>query len=168
MIIGIDVSKRKLDCLWLKDVETRKAKAKVFANSEDGHKQLLTWSQKQTGEAMEQMGSVMEATGIYHERLAHTLHEAGAQLVIVNPAQVRDYAKGIAVRTKNDKKDSMVLAVYGAKESSRHWQPEPEAIRHLKHLLCRLEAMEDDILREENRLEKAQFGLCAEVIEQSI
>lgn len=168
MIIGIDVSKSKLDCLWIKDVETRKVKAKVFANSEDGHKQLLIWSQKQTGEVMEQMEFVMEATGIYHERLAHTLHEAGAQVAIVNPAQVRDYAKGIAVRTKNDKKDSMVLALYGAKESPRRWQPEPEAIRHLKQLLGRLEAIEDDILREENRLEKAQCGLSAEVVEQSI
>ena len=168
MIIGIDVSKNKLDCLWLRGIESRKVKAKVFANTPAGHQQLLTWSQKHTGEALEQTLFVMEATGIYHERLAYALHEAGAQVTVVNPAQVRNYAKGIAVRTKNDKKDSMVLAIYGAKENTRGWQPEPVAVRHLKHLLSRLEALDEDILREENRLEKAQCGVTSKIVEQSI
>jgi transposase len=167
-VIGIDVSKNKLDCLWLREVESRKVKAKVFANTPAGHQQLLAWSKKQTGETLESMHFVMEATGIYHERLAYTLHESGAEVSVLNPAQVRDYAKGIAVRTKNDKKDSMVLALYGTKESVRRWQPEPEAVRRLKHLLSRLEALEEDILREENRLEKAQCGLGADIVAQSI
>ncbi len=35
-IIGIDVGKAKLDCLWLKDPATGKVKTKVFANTPDG------------------------------------------------------------------------------------------------------------------------------------
>lgn len=167
-VIGIDVSKNKLDCLWLREIESRKAKAKVFTNNADGHQRLVAWAQKQTGLAMENIEFVMEATGIYHERLAYILYDSGAQVAVLNPAQVRAYAKGIAVRTKNDKKDSMVLALYGAKETTRQWQPEPEAVRHLKHLLNRLDALEEDILREENRLEKAQCGVTSEIIEQSI
>lgn len=167
-IIGIDVSKQKLDCLWLRDIEQRKVKAKVHPNTADGHRQLLAWVEKQTGQPLAECLFVMEATGIYHERLAYTLHEQGAQVAVVNPAQVRDYAKGIAVRTKNDKKDSLVLALYGAKESVRRWQPEPEAIRRLKGLLARLEALDEDILREENRLEKTRCGVGSDIVEQSI
>lgn len=33
---------------------------------------------------------------------------------IVNPAQVRSFALGLAIRTKNDSVDSFVLARYGA------------------------------------------------------
>lgn len=167
-VIGIDVSKNKLDCLWLREVDSRKVKAKVFPNTPEGHEQLLAWSTKQTGKSLPEMLFVMEATGIYHERLAYRLHESGAQVAVVNPAQVRDYAKGIAVRTKTDKKDSLVLALYGAKESVRRWQPEPEAVRRLKGLLARLEALEEDIQRERNRLEKAQISHDNEVVETSI
>ena len=167
-VIGIDVSKNKLDCLWLRDVDSRKVKAKVFANTPEAHQQLMAWFEKNTGVALGQMLFVMEATGIYHERLAYALHEAGAQVAVVNPAQVRDYAKGIAVRTKTDKKDSLVLALYGAKEQPRLWQPEPAAVRRLKSLLWRLQALEEDIQREQNRLEKAQIGQGNEVVEQSI
>lgn len=167
-IIGIDVSKNKLDCLWLREYDSRKVKAKVFPNTPAGHEQLLAWSANQTGKPLPEVLFVMEATGIYHERLAYRLHESGAQVAVVNPAQVRNYARGIAVRTKNDKKDSLVLALYGAKETVRRWQPEPEGVRRLKGLLARLEALEEDIQREKNRLEKVQISHGNEVIETSI
>lgn len=167
-VIGIDVSKHKLDCLWLREVDGRKVKAKVHPNTPAGHGQLLAWAAKQTGQAAADILFVMEATGIYHERLAYALHEAGAQVAVVNPAQVRDYAKGIAVRTKTDKKDSLVLALYGAKEPVRLWQPEPESVRRLKALLARLSALEEDIRRENNRLEKAQISRATPAVEDSI
>jgi transposase len=167
-IIGIDVSKQKLDCLWLRDVEQRKVKAKIHPNTAQGHQQLLSWAEKTTGQALSECLFVMEATGIYHEHLAYALHKQGAQVAVINPALVRDYAKGIAVRTKNDKKDSLVLALYGAKESLRRWQPEPESVRRLKGLLTRLEALEEDIQREKNRLEKAQVGRGSADVVKSI
>lgn len=167
-VIGIDVSKRKLDCLWLRELESRKAKTKVQPNTVEGHSQLLAWVERNTGQSVSDVLFVMEATGIYHERLAYALHEAGANVAVLNPAQVRDYAKGIAVRTKTDRKDSMVLALYGAKEPVRLWQPEPEPVRRLKALLARLEALEEDIQREKNRLEKAQIGQGTALVEDSI
>jgi|TARA_B110000211_G_C14037251_1_gene535170 transposase len=36
---------------------------------------------------------------------------------VINPAFIRSYAKGIEVKTKTDKKDSLVLAKYGAAEN---------------------------------------------------
>lgn len=49
-------------------------------------------------------------TGVYHETAALALHDAGVTVSLVNPAQVRDFARGLGVRTKTDGVDSWVLA----------------------------------------------------------
>ena len=78
-IIGIDVSKAKLDCLWLRDSVSLKVKSRVFPNIQAGYRALLAWLEKSTGEATGELHCVMEATGIYHEGLAYALHEAVKQ-----------------------------------------------------------------------------------------
>ncbi len=167
-IIGIDVSKHKLDCLWLKDLSSLKVKSKVQANTPKGHQALMDWAVQQTGEAIESVHFIMEATGIYHEALAYALHEAGANVSIVNPAQMRDYAKSLGTRTKTDKKDSLVIARYGATQHPRLWQPEAPEIRRLKALLARYEMVKQDIQREQNRLEKAQITQVSDEVLLSI
>ena len=156
-ILGIDVSKAKLDCVWLRDTVNLKVKGKVFANSAAGHEALLAWALKQTGGLAGELRCVMEATGIYHEGLAYALHAAGVEVVVANPAQVRDYAKSLGTRTKTDARDALVIARYGTTTALRVWQPEPAEVRRLKALLGRLEAVKQDIQRELNRLEKAQI-----------
>lgn len=167
-LIGIDVSKAKLDCCWIRDLENSKFKTKVWPNDASGHKQLLAWASKNLGVDAAQITFVMEATGVYHEALAYHLHEAGAQVVVMNPAQVHDYAKSLAVRTKNDRKDSVVLARFGLTQPWRAWQPEPPHVRELRVLLARLSAVEKDLQREHNRLEKAQIGVSSEQVQHSI
>ena len=66
-VIGIDVSKAKIDVLWLKDVASLKAKSKVFSNDRKGHAQLLVWLSQQVNRPLHELHVVMEATGIYHE-----------------------------------------------------------------------------------------------------
>jgi len=80
-VIGIDVSKAKLDCAWLKEDEKRKTK--VVSNTFDDWKELVEWSLKNTGVAIEQLYFVMEATDIYHQRLATYLFDAGANVSVV-------------------------------------------------------------------------------------
>lgn len=165
MVIGIDVSKRKLDCAWLRDQTQRKVKTRVFDNNPSGFAALLQWAERNTGASPQALHFVLEATGVYHEALAYALHRAGARVSVVNPAQSRRYAESFGRRSKTDKKDSVMLAWYGATQQPQPWQPEPEAIRVLKALIARLEAVEEDIQRENNRLEKAEIsGVAPEVI----
>ena len=164
MIIGIDVSKTKIDCLWLRDTTTGKVKTKVFANDNKGHQALIQWSMTNTKADIGDIHFVMEATGVYHEGLAYALHEAGAAVYVINPAQIKAFGKSLGVRTKTDKKDSMVIARYGATQQPRRWQPEPVEVRTLKGLIARYEAICRDIQREENRLEKAQVSPVSEEI----
>jgi len=166
--IGIDVSKCKLDCAWFRDVETGKLKNQVFMNSLKGYQQLIDWACKQSHVPLESILFVMEATGIYHEAVAYALYQVGAKVSVVNPAQVRNYAKSLGTRTKTDKKDSVVLTRFGLTQAPRLWHPEPEAIRTLKALISRLNAIEKDIQRENNRLEKATIALAGDEIITSI
>jgi len=165
-IIGVDVSKAKLDCAWLKEED--KLKTKVVMNSFDGWKELVEWSLKNTGLSIEQLHFVMEATSIYHQRLATYLFDAGAKVSVVNPAQVKFYGQSLGIRTKNDKKDSVVLARFGLKENPKLWQPEALEVRELKALVSRLEGIEKDLQREKNRQEKAVCGETPQVVLDSI
>ena len=166
--IGIDVSKAKLDAAWLRDATRGKFKDKVFPNTPAGHQALLAWAERQSCTPLAEVHFVMEATGVYHEALACALHDAGARVSVVNPAQVRDYAKSLGVRSKNDRRDSRVLARFGESRRPALWQPEPREIRELKALLARLEALDGDIRRELNRQEKAQISQASEEVLASI
>jgi len=157
-MIGIDVSKDKLDCAWINDSAARKVKNKVFSNNPSGHHLLIAWAIKHSQAPVEVLHFVMEATGVYHEAVAYALYQAGAQVSVVNPAQIHAHAKSLGVRSKTDKRDSVVIARFGYSHQPRLWQPEPEAMRTLKALISRLEALDKDIQRERNRLEKAQIA----------
>lgn len=163
-VIGIDVSKQKIDCAWLRDVATGKVKTRVFPNRRQDFPRLLEWLEHQTGEPQDQWHVLMEATGIYHETLAYWLHAAGIQVYVLNPAQVRDFSRSLGVRGKTDKKDSVVLARYGATQRPEAWQPEPEEVRKLKALAARLDALDKDIQRERNRREKAEFAMATDIL----
>lgn len=156
--IGIDVSKSKLDLLWLREPERRHIKTKVFKNHPEAFPSLLRWLQATTGEPVDQLHVYLEATGIYHEPLAYWLHDQGVRVYVLNPAQVRHHAQGGGRRTKTDRKDSMMLARYGYERTPPPWEPEPPEVRALRRLVDRLDTLEADIQREENRLEKAQFS----------
>lgn len=167
-VIGIDVSKAKLDCLWIRDLAGMKVKSKIQANTPAGHQALLDWAVKQTGEAVSELHFVMEATGVYHETLAYALHDAGTRVSVVNPARIRDYAKSLGSQTKTDKKDSIIIARYGMTQSPRLWLPERDEIRQLKALIARCDAIKQDIQREQNRMEKARVSAVSIEVRTSI
>jgi transposase len=167
-IVGIDVSKAKLDCLWLKEAASLKVKTKVTPNTQAGIDLLMTWIKSATQSAPETILVVMEATGIYHEHLAYTLYDKGFKVAVINPAQIKAYGKSLGNTHKTDKQDSLVIARYGAAQTPALWTPEPREIRELKALIARLEALEKDCQREHNRLEKAQISCATEVVIESI
>src|SRR5574340_426916 len=99
--LGVDVAKAKLDCCLLLDEVSGRRKTKVAHNTRSGIADLLVWVAKQ-GVSPEQLHVVMEATGVYHEQAALALADAGVTVSIINPAQIKDFGRGLAVRTKTD------------------------------------------------------------------
>lgn len=167
-IIGIDVSKDKIDVAWLRDIQTLKVKTKVFKNTPSGFAQLSSWLSENTKQPLNNCHCSLEATGIYHEPLSHWLFEQGIAVSVCNPAQVKNFAKSLGAQHKTDKIDSIILARYGALMKPALWQPEPKAVRELKALIARLEAIESDLQREQNRMEKAEFSAASELVIESL
>jgi transposase len=155
-VIGIDVSKAKLDVMWLKSVEPLKMKSKVFRNDQGGHANLIAWLRTQVGEPLSRIRAVMEPTGVYHEALAEYLFAQGLLVNVINPLKAREFAKALGALHKTDKCDSAVLARYGAVLKPDAWQPLPPEIKQLLALQRRLNALDNDLRRERNRLEKTQ------------
>lgn len=166
--LGIDVSKDKLDICWLKDPVRVTIKTKVLPNTPKGLQQLRQWLDKNLPASPAQCHICMEATGIYHEAAAYFLHDYGCRVSVLNPAHSRDFAKALGSVHKTDKADSMVLARYGAALQPAAWQPEAPEVRQLKALLARIDALQTDLQREQNRLEKALTARTPVEVEQSI
>jgi transposase len=153
--IGIDIGKKRVHAAWLRDPEQERSRPKAADNTPDGHRQLLAWAERHSQCTPAQLCFILEATGVYHEALALYLHQAGARVCVVNPYQVKEFARSRGIRTKNDRHDGHVLALFGRERRPPPWQPPPAEVRHLLSLLKRIEALEEDRQRERNRLEKA-------------
>lgn len=168
--VGIDIAKRKVELLWLRDVETLKRKRKTFENTLEGAAELKRWLGQQIEAAPGQVQIVMEATSVYHELFAQELYAAGYRVCVVNPLQAKRFAQSHGLQTKNDRHDPFLLARMSAERQTqlRAWEPEPPQIKHLKALLTRLVAVEKDLQRELNRLEKAQITAAPPAVMESL
>lgn len=142
MIIGIDVSKASFDGAW-DDAGQRGHQS--FAYTDAGIAALLA----ATPEAAHY---VMEATGIYHSRLALALYEAGRQVTVLNPLVVKRYAQMQLSRVKSDKADAELLRRYGEQQPLTPWAPESETIVELQQAHRWL----DDLVRARTQLVNRQ------------
>jgi len=98
--VGIDISKDSFHVAACPDL------IKVcLPNTPAGHRQLCKNLQNQTVALI-----VLEATGGYERPLVAELLNASLPVVVVNPKQVRDFAKGMGQYAKTDPIDAQVLA----------------------------------------------------------
>ena len=86
-VLGIDVAKDTLD---LSVFTGGKTLGKQFPNTERGHAALIGWLAHRK---LAQVHACLEATGRYSLGVALALHAAGHVVSIVNPAQIRDFAR---------------------------------------------------------------------------
>lgn len=69
---------------------------------------------------------VLEATGRWHHAVVGALAAAGLAVAVVNPRQVRDFAKAAGVLAKTDTLDAAILALY-AQRMQPPARPLPDA-----------------------------------------
>lgn len=106
-ILGIDLSKARLDCATLPDGQSLQ-----FANSPAGFAAIIELLAGQRAQGWEVL-AVVEATGGYEHALVEALCAAGLPIAVVNPKRVRAYAKALGIRAKTDRLDARVIARYG-------------------------------------------------------
>ncbi|MGK8251993.1 IS110 family transposase [Moraxella lacunata] len=150
--IGIDISKAKFDVAFI-NPSTNKVKTKVFNNNKAGFDLLLAWLKTNVSNHLDELHIILEATGVYHEHLSEFLDDNNIKQSIVNPNYVRKFADSLGVIHKTDKKDSIILSRYGYSHKPEVWVAPSIEAKQLKALLARLEALKEDLQREQNRQE---------------
>ena len=139
--VGVDVSKENLDMVAYSTGETRR-----FGNDEAGIAEATTWL-KQVNPAI----TVMEATGGMEVSLYIALQEAKLPVAVINPRQIRDFAKSMGILAKTDKVDARVLARYAATIQPEARPLPDEAVRQLNTLVTRRRQLVGMIIAESNR-----------------
>jgi transposase len=144
--IGIDISKEQLDVHVLP-----KAVHFTCQNDASGIEFLVSRLQEENPALI-----IMEASGGHEITLAAELGAAGLPLAIVNPRQVRDFARGIGKLAKTDAIDAFVLARFG--ETNR---PEPQPIptdeqKQIKELVTRRRQLVALRVSEKHRIHSAR------------
>lgn len=146
--VGIDVSKAALDVHGLPVGSPSR-----FDNTAEGRAKLLSLLPP-AGASL----SVVEATGGYERNLVTEAITAGHHIAVVNPRQVRDFAKALGLLAKTDRIDAAVIARFA--EMTR---PVPEGYderqEQLRELIVRRRQLMDHRTAEKNRCEMAHSKL---------
>jgi transposase len=141
--VGIDVSKKSLDVALLPQ-----AKSFTVLYSTEGLAQLFR--------QLPQPGScliVVEATGGYQRRLVAEATAAGHRVAVVNPRQVRDFARSLNILAKTDKIDARVIARFAQHIQPRTVEKTPEKQAELQQLIVRRRQLVDMRTAEQNRMD---------------
>lgn len=145
-VVGIDVSKTRLDIACLPVSTT----ASQFDNDPKGHAALLAYLKGLAPRLI-----VLEATGGYQRAVVAVLAAAGLPVIVVNPRQVRDFARAVGILAKTDAIDAAVLARFGMTINPT-LRPLPDAqATALADLLARRRQLIDLHTAESNRLAQA-------------
>lgn len=128
IICGVDVASEKLDARIGRD-----GPFETFKNETEGVLALAAFCRKHGALLV-----VMEATGGYEKQAFAQLWGLGLQAAIVNPRNVRDFAKAMGWLEKTDKIDAGAIAWYGEVRKVAPTPPASAAQQRLSALVTRL------------------------------
>lgn len=154
--VGIDVSKDRLD------VHVRPHnEAFSVARDAEGIADLV-----QRLKAQSPASIVLEATGGFEQVVAASLAAAGLPVVVMNPRQIRDYARATNRLAKTDRLDAEIIALFAERV-----QPPIRALpdaqtRMLDELVTRRRQVIEMIVAEGNRLKQARLKRLQKRIER--
>ncbi len=156
-VAGVDVSKETLDLYFSNNGQT----LKIPYNNE---------SMKQFAQQALKLKAtvVMEATGGYEKKLVQFLLCQGIACAVVNPKQVRDFARACGRLEKNDAIDAKAIASFGQIMQPRTMGEINKSREKIKLLATRREQVQSMINRESNRKQQVDDRQIKAFIEQAI
>jgi transposase len=151
--VGIDVSQAELV------VAVRPSGERMtLANDRAGIKRLV----RRLNELKPQL-VVVEATGGLQRQVVAGLWAAGVAVAAVNPAWVRNFAKGRGLRAKTDRKDAQLLALFAERERPEPRPPADAETQALQDLVMRREQVLEMLVAEKQRLKRASGSMHKEL-----
>jgi transposase len=106
---------------------------KIFTNNAKGFNDLVTWVNKMAIKEM-RVRYVMEATGVYHEKLAYYLSEQHQEVSIVLPNKISNYFRTLDIKTITDKTASQAICRFGLERKLEIWKKPEKIFKDLKQL----------------------------------
>ena len=140
--VGIDVSKSTLE------IAIHESGERWSCNNKTAECTALALKLKQ----LQATSIVLEATGGFETLVAATLSAADLPVIVVNPRQVRDFAKATGQLAKTDLIDAQVLAHFAAAIDPQPRPSKSAAAQHLEALLARRRQVVEMLVAEKNRL----------------
>ena len=156
--VGVDVSKAS----WDVAIHERKH-VERYASDADGCRQLL--------EAIATLPAVqvcVEATGGYERALVAALRERAVVVSIVNPRQIRDFARAAGQLAKTDAIDARMIARYGAAMRPAASETLGENQEKLRALRTRRQQVSEALVQEKNRLSTSIDRDARQSIEEAV
>jgi transposase len=141
---GIDVGKA-----WL-DAAVHKATGKLLRqpNTPQGQAAIIGFFLEHK---VTRVG--IEASGSYEFEMVEAMREAGLEVIVFQPAQVRAYATFLKLRAKTDAIDAALIAQCAAAQEETRDKPDPRLVPLAEHLTY-LDQIAEDIARLRARLDR--------------
>ena len=153
VFVGIDVSKARLDAAFRPSGEYLS-----FDNDPGGIEQL---ERLLTARAPTLV--VLEATGGLEIPVVAALGHAKIPLAVVNPRQVRDFAKAVGQLAKTDRIDAHVLARFGEAVRPQAQAIKTEQTQALQDFVARRRQLVEMLVAEKTRLKMARPGVAKDI-----
>lgn len=106
---------------------------KVFKNSNSGILSLLSWVEK-LADSQVSIQYIMEATGVYHEKLAYHLDEKQYEVCVVLPNKISNYMRTLESKTVTDKSCSQAISQFGLERKLDLWTKPNKVYKKLQQL----------------------------------
>jgi transposase len=149
--VGIDVAKRMID--------VARGPAGELERVERALGPLQQWAQTIPRQAR----VVLEATGGLERVVTTVLRARGIPVCVVNPRQVRDFAKATGQLAKTDRLDARVLAHFGAALAPRVTVAQATDVDALRALLDRRRQLVETRTAEKNRRHTAPEAVIGSI-----
>ena len=153
VFIGIDVSKAQLD-IFVRPLASRES----VSNEAAGIKTLVERARK-----LKPALIVLEATGGVERAVTRALASAELPVVVVNPRQVRDFAKATGQLAKTDTIDAEILARFAEAVRPALRALPDELSLELRALIARRRQITEMIVAESNRLSAASKSVSKRI-----
>jgi len=143
--VGIDVAKHHWDVAIYGGKRVRR-----FAADASGLAELLAWLQPLRPRLV-----CLEATGGYERVLREALHGQQLRMSVINPRQIRDFARARGELAKTDAIDALMIACFAATFNPEPDEPPSPAQERLRALRARRQQVVHSLTQEKNRLATA-------------
>ena len=153
--VGLDISKSSFEsCITglLGSLEREVISSRGFSNDSAGFASFLSWFTNCVSSYDLSVTYVMEATGVYHERLSWYLYDLDKKVVLVLGNHAKAFMKSEGIKTKNDKIDAKGLAFMSLVSDRRAWKPISPILQQIRTQTRHRARLQKELTRMRNRL----------------